>query len=193
MAVTASRRSFTALARFHCLTNIKTTDVVFINGGVQLTFWNTKTDHLNQGQSVFLSAVNSYACPVSFIRAYLFRLNWEAFKGGFFPFVGPLFPALTTARTVGGETVSLQRDATPFSKQAALLGMRHHLRHLNILDADSFTLHSGRRGGATQAALNGCDFLAIKRQGRWASDACPQMYIDDAANLQSNFTSFLGL
>ena len=114
-------------------------------------------------------------------------------EGNFFPYVGPLFPALTTAPAAGRGTVSLAADAVPFSKQGALISLRHHLRHLNVHDADSFTLHSGRRGGATQAAINGCDFLAIKRQGRWVSDSCPQMYIDEAANLQSNFSSFLGL
>ena len=180
--------SFSALARYHCLTNIFVTDVVFINSGVQLTFWNTKTDVLNQGQKVFVSPVpNSFACPVRFLAAYMFRLNWEAF-----PYVGPLFPGLTAPQGARGFS-SLPPNPRAFSKQGATLAMRRHLMHIGVPNASSFTLHSGRRGGATQAALGGCDFLAIKRQGRWASDSCPQMYIDEAATLQSNFSSFLGL
>ena len=179
--------SFSTLARFHCLANISVKDMIFINGGAHLTFWHTKTDALNQGQSVFIAGTTSFACPVRFLQAYVYRLNWEACLGGFFPFSGPLFPALVAG------SPSLRPDAAAFSKQAATISMRHHLLHLGVPNAESFTLHSGRRGGATQAAIAGCDFLTIKRQGRWASDSCPQMYIDDAATMQSNFTSFLGL
>ena len=183
--------SFTGLARYHCLANTSVNDAVFINGGVQLTFWNTKTDGLNRGQSVFLAAVpNSFACPVRFVTAYFYRLQWEAFLGGFFPYSGPLFPKLSAG---GGTGVSLSADAQAFSKQAAIIAMRNHLRFINTPNADCYTLHSGRRGGATQAALNGCSFLGIKRQGRWSSDSCPQLYIDDAASLQSTFSGFLGL
>ena len=62
--------SFVSLARFHCLTHITVRDVVFINGGAKLTFWNTKTDAMNRGQSVFVSPLDSFACPVKFLRRY---------------------------------------------------------------------------------------------------------------------------
>ena len=185
--------SFAGLARFHCLTNISMKDVVFINGGVQLTFWNTKTDTLNAGQTIFLSPVASYACPVRFIASYFARLQWEAFLGGFFPYVGPLLPSLTARGGSSSGVTSLSPTARPFSKQAATISLRAHLTHLGVPNAASYTLHSGRRGGATHAALNGCDFISIKRQGRWASDSCPQLYIDEAATLRSTFSRFLGL
>ena len=187
--------SFSALARHHCLTNISVSDLAFFNDGVRLTFWRTKTDAMNQGQSVFLAPVpTSFACPVRFLRAYVLRLQWEAFMGGLeLPYSGPLFPALTATRGSASGRSSLPANPAPFSKQAATISMRLHLRHLGVPNFNEFTLHSGRRGGATAAALSGCDFLSIKRQGRWVSDSCPQVYIDEAATMQSTFSTFLGL
>ena len=180
--------SFSALARFHCLTNVAVKDVVFLEGGAKITFWNTKTDTFNQGQPVFLSVLgNSPYCPVRFLQTYIRRLQWEAFLGGSFPYNGPLFPALL------GASPSLAANPRPFSKQGALLGLKRHLFHLDVPNWDEFTLHSGRRGGATQAAAAGCSLLSIKRQGRWVSDECLQMYIDEAATMRSDFSSFLGL
>ena len=62
--------SFAALARYHCMAHIGISDLLFTVDGVKLTFWNSKTDTFNQGQSVHLPPVaGSYACPVEFLKA----------------------------------------------------------------------------------------------------------------------------
>ena len=69
--------------------------------------------------------------------------------------------------------------------------MRKILFELEIQDAMKYTLHSGRRGGATQAFQDGCSFIVVKRQGRWSSDSSPQIYIDSDLSSQLEFTSHL--
>ena len=121
------------------------------------------------------------------LKAYTLRLHFEAFQLGSFPFDGFLFPGL---RRIRGRTV-LTRLA--FSRQGATKALRDLLSEIGTPDPTAFTLHSGRRGGATFAAMNGCDFLSLKRQGRWRSDSSPQLYIDEALTRNNNFTSYLGL
>ena len=43
-----------------------------------------------------------------------------------------------------------------------------------------FSEHSGRRGGATEAANLGTSWLALKQKGGWKSDSAAQKYIEDA-------------
>ena len=88
---------------------------------------------------------------------------------------------------------SNSNSLSPFSYQSALGDFRSVLSSLGLPSVHEFSLHSGRRGGATEAIKRGCDFLTLKRQGRWRSDSCPQLCIDDVLSQSSNFSSFLGL
>ena len=180
--------SFASLARFDCMTKIKLTHIHFFEDGAQVFFPSSKTDQTGRGQWVFLTRLpNSYFCPVLLLKAYTLRLQFEAFSAGSFPFRGFLFPGL---RRVRGHT---RLTGLAFSRQGATKAFRDLLSELGVPDPTAFTLHSGRRGGATFAAMNGCDFISLKRQGRWRSDSSPQIYIDDAHTRNNRFTSFLGL
>ena len=180
--------SFASLARFNCMTLIKINHIHFCEDGVQIFFPKSKTDQAGRGEIVFLNCIpNSFYCPVLLLKAYSLRLQFEAFQAGTFPYRGFLFPGL---RRIRGRTL-LTRLA--FSRQGATKALRDLLSELGTPDPSAFTLHSGRRGGATFAAMNGCDFISLKRQGRWRSDKSPQIYIDDAHTRNNRFTSYLGL
>ena len=186
--VVAMSFSFATLARFDCMTKIKLHHVHFFEDGVQIFFPHSKTDQTGRGQSVFLNRLpNTHYCPVLLLKAYTLRLQYEAHVSGTFPFRGFLFPGL---RRIRGHSI-LTRLA--FSRQGATKAFRDLLSEIGVPDPSAFTLHSGRRGGATFAAMNGCDFLSLKRQGRWRSDTSPQIYIDDAHTRNNRFTSYLGL
>ena len=186
--VAALTLSFTSLGRYSCLAKLKMHHITFYEDGLMVTFPSSKTDQLRQGQTVFVARVRgSPFCPVLLMKAYTLRLQFEAFKAHSLPFLGFLFPAIRQQRGIS----ILQ--PTSFSAQAALKAFRELLGELGIQNPGAFSLHSGRRGGATAAAMNGCDFLSIKRQGRWKSDACPQIYIDEANMRKNNFSMFLGL
>ena len=186
--VAAMAFSFSTLARFNCMTKIKMRHIQFFEDGASIFFPHSKTDQLGRGQTVFLNRLaGSHFCPVLLLKAYTLRLQYEAFRAGTFPFEHYLFPAL---RRVRGQT---QLTRLAFSRQGATKALRDLLSDLGTPDPSAYTLHSGRRGGATFAAMNGCDFLSLKRQGRWRSDVSPQIYIDEAHTRNNNFTSFLGL
>ena len=186
--VTAMAFSFSTLARFNCMTKIKLRHIQFFEDGAQIFFPSSKTDQLGLGQYVFLNRIpNSHFCPVLLLKAYTLRLHFKAFLSGSFPFEGFLFPGL---RRIRGRSV-LTRLA--FSRQGATKALRDLLSELGVPNPRAYTLHSGRRGGATFAAMNGCDFLSLKRQGRWRSDSSPQIYIDEALMRNNHFTSYLGL
>ena len=180
--------SFTSLARFDCASRLRISHLHFQEHGLEVHFTSSKTDQTKKGEFVFIGRIpNSPFCPVLFMKAYHIRLNWEAFSLNSFPFTGFVFPALRRSGT------AMRLLASPASRQAACKAFRDVLESLGVPDPSLFTLHSGRRGGATAAAMNGCSFLSIKRQGRWKSDSCPQRYIDDATSRKNNFSRFLGL
>ena len=51
-------------------------------------------------------------------------------------------------------------------------------RVCEILDIEVFTPHCARAGFATDAFLSGQDFLSIREEGRWLSDASLRVYLD---------------
>ena len=128
---------------------------------------------------------------------YLARLNWESdLAFGVTPYVGPLFPSLSTRSIVHDDvfyTVQLPLTLSPFSYNAALKSLRKVLTVAGVHSPSSYGMHSPRRGGATEAFNSGCPFILVKRQGRWKSDSSPQMYIDSDLKAQALFTRFLDL
>ena len=87
---------------------------------------------------------------------------------------------------------SVQHFPKPVSYDCALKELRRALENSGI-PARDFTLHSGRRGGSTEAAKNGIDLASLQRQGRWVTSVMPHAYIEEAMLNQQNFTVFLGL
>ena len=184
--------SFAALCRFNDLTTMNIRNVVFEDNRAILFIPKSKTDQFGEGQYVSVSASGEPSCPVAFIKAYVARLLWEAALEGSI-YDGPLFPALCRRRVsgpLGSCWSALPISPAPFSYQGALKDFRDALVGAG-LDGKAFSLHSGRRGGATEAVKNGCDLLTLKRQGRWRSDSCPQLYVDDVLNRSSRFNSCL--
>ena len=187
--------SFSALLRYDDMSKLSINNVTFVNGRAQIFIPTSKTDQFGEGQLVSIGSTSSQHCPVNFLRCYIRRLFWEAAVEGK-TYEGPLFPGLSR-RTVSGPlgtgTSALPASPTPFSYTGALGDFRALLKAIGITNPSSFSLHSGRRGGATEAARRGCDFMTLKRQGRWRSYSCPQLYEDDVINNSNKFVSYLGL
>ena len=184
--------TFSALCRYDDLKNLEVGNLSFEDNKVLIFIPKSKTDQFGEGQLISVAATGGDVCPAFFLRAYVRRLFWEAALEGII-FDGPLFPALARRRISGplGEGwSSLPVSPSPMSYKSALADFRDALVGL-VGNPEAFSLHSGRRGGATEAISNGCDLLSLKRQGRWRSDSCPQIYVDDVLNCSSRFTSFL--
>ena len=189
--------SFAALCRFNDLQNLCVNNLSFEANKVLIFIPRSKTDQCGEGQLISLQASGKDSCPVAFIKAFVRRLLWEAALEGSV-YSGPLFPSLVRRRVSGplGSCWSTlpapSSPVKPFSYQAALMDFRSALADVGVKKED-YSLHSGRRGGATEAVRNGCDLLTLKRQGRWRSDSCPQLYVDDVLNGSSRFSQFLSI
>ena len=188
--------TFSALARFDCAANLKPEHLAFSDSAVAINFPKSKTDQIGAGQLVSVHRLDSPSCPVLFLERYIRRLNWEyqlEHPGRCYP--GPLLPGLTTRRisspSLGDVRTSLPIDLAPLTRAGATSALRKGLERVGHPNAAAFTLHSGRRGGATAAAAAGCDLVTLKRQGRWKSDSCPQLYIDESVSLNTNFSKFI--
>ena len=187
--------SFYALARFDCLTKLTPDCCAFFDNLVVINFPRGKTDQIGEGSSVSVHRSPSGFCPVHFLESYLKRLSWE-FKLEFLDgnYAGPLFPTLTVrkiASRFGDAVTELPSAPKPFSHSGATLALRKDLNRIGHPQANLFTMHSGRRAGASTAVTNGCDLLTLKRQGRWKSDACPKLYVDEHVSINTDFTKFL--
>ena len=187
--------SFSALCRFDDMKKITTDNISFEDNRALVFIPSSKTDQFGEGQLVSIVASGNPSCPVFFLKAYFARLLWEsALEGKVYS--GPFLPSLHRRRVTGplGSCWSSlpPSSPSPIAYNCALLDFRKALVGV-VADPEAYGLHSGRRGGATEAIRNGCDFLTLKRQGRWRSDNCPQLYVDDVLNRSSRFTSFLSI
>ena len=188
---------FSALARFDCLTKLNPSHLVFGDAALIIHFPRSKTDQLGEGNDVSVHRSGGDFCPVRFMESYLRRLSWEyQLEAPSRAYTGPLFPALTVrkiATRFGDAVTSLPVNPSAFSRSAATIALRKGLEKTGIANAAAFTLHSGRRGGASAAVAAGCDMLTLKRQGRWKSDSCPQLYVDNHVSINLDFTKFLSM
>ena len=187
--------SFFGLARFDCLTKLKPEHLAFHDGWLALTFPRGKTDQLGEGRTISIHRSQAGFCPVAFLEAYLRRLQWEfQLELPQDSYRGPLFPTLTVRwidSRFGKVITALPKNPIPFSHSGATIALRKGLERTGHPQANLFTLHSGRRGGASAAVAAGCDMLTLKRQGRWKSDSCPQLNVDEHVSLNTDFTKFL--
>ena len=185
---------FFALARFDCLTQLKPDCLAFFDAYLVITFPRGKTDQIGEGRAVSVHRSDGF-CPVDFLESYIKRLSWEfQLENPGVSYTGPLFPALTVRKIptrFGDAVTALPKDPKAFSYSGATLALRKALERIGHPQANLFTMHSGRRGGASTAVANGCDLLTLKRQGRWKSDSCPQLYVDEHVSLNTDFTKFL--
>ena len=133
-------------------------DVARAVGGLRLTVRSTKTRWRTTPPFAIWIPVDADPgrCPVvawdSYTSAYSPTPSGPAFV---LPSGGPLLPAtLVTA-------------------------LRLALAHLDVPDAQEYTLHSLRRGGAQACAAAGCSLTHIKDLGAWTSSAV-QSYVPSA-------------
>lgn len=129
---------------------------------LQVTFRNGKTDMYNEGGKRIVAAdINEpLYCPVQLTRHYLRFLGSAHF--------GFLIPACNPQGKPNQEK--------PASYSSCLEDLRGLFTTLGI--EGRYGEHSGKRGGASQAAENGMPTETLKRLGGWKSDHVPQKYVD---------------
>jgi hypothetical protein len=187
---------FVTFARFNCIAQVRVEHVVFENGGMSVTFPASKTDQYRMGQTIFVAATGTPYCPVVLTKRYILRMAFERkIEDRALLFDGFLVPGLSTTKFyyVEGRKYFYRKVENQLSYE---VGMRHSrllLVDIGVADPDAYAEHSGRRGGASAAALAGQPADYIKRHGRWTNFTSPQAYVDEALMYLSGLTLSLGL
>jgi len=102
-------------------------------------------------------------CPVELTANYL-------------KYLGPKHNGFLLAACAPGY-VNKANPLKPVIYTNALEDFRELLTQLGF-DSANFGLHSGKRGGATEAADNGMNKDDLQRFGNWKSDSVPMKYVD---------------
>ena len=153
------------LGRWDDISRLRRSDLSFEeipSKHLQVMFKNGKTDMFSEGGTRIVAAdtTEPLFCPVQLTHFYLKFLGSS--HAGF------LVPACNPKGQPD------QNKAASYS--SCLEDMRGLLKNLGF--EGRYGEHSGRRGGASQAADNGMPAATLKRLGGWKSDDIPQKYVD---------------
>jgi len=134
-----------------------------------IQFANGKNDLFHEGSErvVPSSAETPKYCPVCLTRLYLLRLGND--------YSGYLIPRCSPRS--GSMKPTLPNPAQPLSYCTALEDFRNLLSSLGY-DPMSYGEHSGKRGGASEAASAGLSLPDLQRLGGWRSQTMPAKYTD---------------
>jgi integrase len=136
------------MARGKELAELKREDVVFKTDGAWITFKKTKTK--SKGRSLWLdNASKKEYCPVDKLK------NWMQLQEEIY-----IVDGSTALFTVDGKQLSTTRITTVVQWVANACD-----------DANKYTAHSLRAGGATEAAFQGMSQSAISGIGDWSTDS----------------------
>ena len=153
------------LGRWDDIIKLRRSDLKFEeepSNHLQINFKNGKSDMYSEGGLRIVAADTSEPlfCPVRLTQHYLGFLG-----SGHFGF---LIPACNPQGQPNQEKTA--------SYSSCLEDLRNLLETLGI--EGRYGEHSGKRGGASQAAENGMPAATLKRLGGWKSDFVPQKYVD---------------
>jgi len=114
-------------------------------------------------------------CPVRLTLDYFGKLGAD-FLGTVIPLCSPSDRNVPTG--------------VPQGYNSCLQDLRYVLQKVG-LDHKLYTEHSMRRGGATEAALNGATVPEITKAGCWNDSKTAEKYIGDQTPYQRKFADFL--
>jgi hypothetical protein len=162
--------AFLGLCRFSDLERL-TWDRVSISGeGVTMSFLTRKNDQKHLGHKVFLMATGGEFCPVKIFGQYYKYLS-EAF-GGNFPSKGFFLPVLDKR---GGKYFP---SASKAASHSGMRGVQISVMLALGLDWKVFGLHSGKIGGAIEAARANHSKSARNSFGGWGLGSDMADYYD---------------
>ena len=172
---------FYALLRWEEAAGLRINDLVFHQDHLDLYIGKSKTDQKRKGSWVRVARHKDtpHDCPVNITLIYIRMLKYPS------GFNGSLQPRIIQdeqgQRGSQQHEICYSRSLQDLKALIAKTGRSH----------GSFGEHSGRRGGATAAAKAGAKWTDLKRLGRWASDAAPQLYVENTERRKSQLPQML--
>ncbi len=173
------------LGRFSDVISLTTSSLEFRSDPsphLLVRFVNGKNDMFSEGSErvVPSSPEAPQYCPVRLTRLYLNRLGPNYF--------GYLIPRCSPRS--GSATPASPNPTLPLSYCTALEDFRNLLTCLGY-DPKSYGEHSGKRGGASEAASAGLHLSDLQRLGGWRSQTMPAKYTDLPAEKRIRLASHL--
>jgi len=157
------------------LVRIKLEDLIFDNEFLQIFIPTSKTDQTGKGEYVgILPGDHEITCPIRNLKLWIEAAEITS---------GYLYRKLDKYGHIKDGRVS---------GQAFDMVIQRICKKLNISER-TFSPHSLRSGGATQASRNNSDINSIQKHGRWKDLRMPLHYIKRGNIFQNNPSGNLGL
>lgn len=180
---------FALMGRRSELAALNIADITLTGDGLEVFIGRSKTDQDAIGETVPLP-YGSYTetCPVRVVQAWIAAL---AERG---VLAGPLLRGVDRHGRLTGTTGAAGKAVTRMSGHGLTLLVRRAATRAGLPNAEAFSAHSLRAGGATAAAKAGAPVSAIARHGRW-SEKSPVVhgYIRTADKWRDNPMRGVGL
>ncbi|MEV7011922.1 tyrosine-type recombinase/integrase [Streptosporangium sp. NPDC051022] len=164
-------------------------DVALTADGLEVFIGRSKTDQDALGETVPLPyGSHSETCPVRVVQAWIAALAEYGVTSG------PLLRGVDRHGRLTGTTGAAGKAVTRMSGHGLNLLVRRAAVRAGLPNAETFSAHSLRAGGATAAAKAGAPVSAIARHGRW-SEKSPVVhgYIRTADKWRDNPMRGVGL
>lgn len=154
---------FAIMARRSELCALDLADLREVSEGLEVTIRTSKTDQEGAGATVAVP-YGSFpeTCPVRTVRAWREALAERGIVEG------PLFRRIDRHGRLGGTEGAAGRGGDRMSGQTVRDVIRTAAQRAGLPNADGYTAHSLRAGGATSAAANNAPASSIATQGRWS-------------------------
>ena len=172
---------FYGLLRWDEVSALRIPDFTFHTEHMDVRIRRSKTDQLRVGATVRVARHQDspHSCPVNLTWIYMRMLRYAEGVNGL------MQPRIKQGSDGQGGWANL-----PLSYSRALQDLKD-LMEKTGRDGNAFDEHSGRRGGATAAAEAGAKWTDLKKLGRWASDAAPQLYVENTERRRSELPLLL--
>ena len=169
---------FSGFMRTEELLDIKIHDIQFYESHLTISIPKAKNDQLREGNVIYISALGSRYCPVSFVAGFIVAAKLCR--------TSYLFCKL--AKTKHGH------KAHGFKKLSYSTMRRIFLNFTKpLFPAMNLCLHGLRAGGASAAAENNVSDRMISKHGRWSSEKARDGYIRDNIKHRLEVSRKLGL
>jgi len=150
------------------LVAIKCEDITFLEAGIEIVIPKSKTDQGRAGRVCAIPYGNETLCVIKALQI------WQAqsqIKSGY------VFRALNKKHHVKENPIT-DTHANYIIKQLA--------KECGLENPEQYSMHSLRRGFATEASRKGVPFKAIMQQGRWKSESTVLGYIEAGQRFDDN-------
>lgn len=172
---------FTGFLRIEEILEARIQHLVFFQDRVEITLPRCKNDQIREGNVVPIARLDSAYCPVALSEKFINLCGTSTIPNAY------LLPRMVNCKT--GLKAHTSRG---ISYTTARESFKEYMKLVSP-DVHTFSTHSMRAGGASEAASSGIDGRLISKHGRWKTTKARDGYIKDSIENRLKITRALGL